>query len=290
MTRCTMSVAFAMVLLAGLGCGKKDTAAPTTKDINPAEPAIVPTLPTAAVAKTGDPDPAPLKAAAEFVKAVQEGKATSASLTDEFKKVIAPPELEADKAAGYSESGVQAWLSASKSMESAGGLKIDTAAPDYAIASTVVDKPGRVYLRLSKVGPDWLIDHARFNVRNTIGIPFVSGNPAAAAALAMAFFIEAILTENKAEIEALLSKAAKSKFAPPLFDDDKLQGFSRLNLHSALAKLLPPGIGFKSLSQDDAGLKATVTFVQRGPSLVFIFKLVPGPTPGSFLIDDLQQK
>ena len=87
-----------LLLLGSLGCGKKETPAPTTPD-SKKNSSGTPTLPVAVVG-SGESTAAAQKAANEFVKAVQEGKATSASLTAAFKKVIAPPELEADKAAG----------------------------------------------------------------------------------------------------------------------------------------------------------------------------------------------
>jgi len=268
----------AAILITGIGCGKKDSA-PTTKDSKPKDSPTLPTTP----ANTGESNGAALKAATDFVKAVQDGKATSASLSLAFKKIIAPAELDADKAVGFSESGAQAWLSAAKATAKAEGLKVDLATADYAILSSVGNKPGRVFLRLAKVGTSWLVDHARFNARSTIEV-------ASAATLAAALFVEAVLAGDTPEIEALLSKTAKGKLAPPRFDDDKVQGFDRLNLRSSLADLFPAGLGFANVSQENAGLKATVTFTVAGANRIFVLTLAAGATPGEFLVDDLQQK
>ena len=275
-----------ILLSVSLGCGKKD-AAPTTKDSKPKDLTGTPSLPTTA-RNTGESSAAALKAATEFVKAVQEGKATSAMLTTAFKKVIAPPELDADKAAGYSEHGVRAWLDPAKAGADADGLKVDIATADYAVLSTAAGKPNRMFLRLAKTGGVWIVEHVRFKAKSTVGIASVGNTPAAT--LATAFFIEAALADNKAEMEAILTKAAKGKIAPPLFDGDKPQGYSRSKLNSALSELVPPGIVFEGLAQEQAGLKAAVTFAVGGKNRVLELKLVPGATPGEFLIDDVQQK
>jgi len=282
-----LSIAFAVLLFASLGCGKKDSAAPTTKESKPADPTGTPTLPTTAT-NTGDSGAEALKAATDFLKAVQEGKATSASLTPGFKRVIAPPELEADKAPGYSESGVQAWLTAAKAVANADGLKVDLATPDYAVLSTPVDKPVRAFVRMVKAGTGWAVDHARLNAKSKADIAFVGNTPAAA--LATIFFVEAALAGNKAELETLLSKTAKGKIAPPLFEEDKAAGYSRIGLNSALGALFPEGTTFVGLTQEQAGMKALVTLASGDKNRSWELKLAPGAGPGEFLIDDLQQK
>jgi hypothetical protein len=279
-----LSVAFAVLLLAGFGCGKKESAAPTTKESKPAEPTGTPTLPTAA-ANTGDSGAAALKAATDFLKAVQEGKATSASLTPAFKKAIAPPELEADKAVGYSESGVQAWLTTAKATATSDGLKIEAATADFAFASAGGVK-GKTYLRLLRVAGDWLIDYAISGAAAANAT--LPGGEQAGPAFAASAFADALIVKNFTAVEALLTKAARAKLAPPLFETDKEQGYSRSKLQSALGDLLSGQLTVASLSFGPGSAKIELSAAGVKKSLDL--KLVSGPTPGSFLIDDLQQK
>ncbi len=270
---------------AALGCEKKN-GAPTKASQASAAP--IATLPSAATGTVDDHKSAALAAGIEFVASVREGRVATASLGVAFKKIIAPPELDVDKAAGYSEPGVRAWLDAAKGGADSDGLKVDIATAEYAVLSTAAGKPDRLFLRLAKTGGIWIAEHVRFKAKSTIDIAFVGNAPAAT--LATAFFVEAALADNKAEIEALLTKAAKGKIAPPLFDGDKPQGYSRSKLNSALTELFPAGVAFVGLAQEQAGLKAAVTVAVGGKNRVLQLKLVPGAAPGEFLIDDVQQK
>lgn len=269
---CTIRLSIPLFLLLGtIGCGKKDS----TPSSNPKD-ATVPMTPS------GESGAGAL-GATKFVKAVQDGKATSDLLTLAFKKVIASPELESDKAAGFSELGVQSWFASAKATAKADDLKVDFAAADYALVSTTGTKPGRVLIRMVKAGSSWLVDHARFNAQHNV-------NAVAAANLATGFFVEAVLAGSKFEIEALLSKGAKAKLAAPVFEEDKAQGFSRSRLNSTLADLFPAGTTFVSVAQDNGSLKALVTLAVAGKNRVLELKLAPGLAPGEFLVDDLQQK
>jgi hypothetical protein len=202
---------------------------------------------------------------------VAEGNATSASLSTGFKNVIAPPELAADQTAGYSESGVRAWLVSAKAHATADGLNVVLATPDYAVLSTSGNKPGKVFMRMVKSGGRWVVAHVRMNARSGLEIPFVGSTPSAT--LTTIFFVEAALAGNRAELAALLSKAAKGKLAAP-----------------SVVELFPEGTTFVSLSQEHAGLKAIVTLDSGGSKRAFEIKLAPGSDPGEFLIDDLRQK
>lgn len=276
----SLSVAFLLFVLS-VGCGKKDSAAPMTKETKK-DSTVTPTLPTSATNDGADS----LKAATDFLKSVQDGKATSANLTDAFKKAIAPAELEADKAAGYAESGVTAWLSTAKTKATADAFRVDYASADYLIASAGTYKPGKSYVRLIKTENTWSVDSAIFG-STAYNAPLIGSSQAAVEYTTIAF-AEAILDKRFSEVEALLSKSAKEKLAPPLFDSDKEQGFSRSKLQSVFADLLAAKIESSGLSV--TGTNGTFEITLAGTRKTLRFKLTPGQSPGSFLIDDFQLK
>ena len=273
----------ALALLAGLGCGKKDAPAPTAKETKPNTETIATKVSDSYLAKEEA-----LKAGTAFVTAVRDGKTAPASLSPACKALIAPPELDADKVAGYSEHGLRVWLDAAKASASPDGLKVDLATADYAILSNPGSKSGRVYLRLVKTAGVWVVEQARFNGRSGLDIAFVGSTPGAT--LATILFVEAALAGSKSELEALLSKSAKGKLAPPVFPDEIPQGFSRSKLNSALADAFPAGIAYVGIAQDNAAMKAAITFAVAGKNRVVDVKIAPGTGPGEFLVDNVQQK
>ena len=277
-----LSVAL-ILLLVSLGCGKKD-AAPATKESKPKDSSGTPTLPTS-LANTGASSAAALKAATEFVKSVQDGKATSALLTPELKRLIAPPELDADKAVGFSEHNIQSWLISAKAIVSTGDAKTDFATSDYAIVS-MAGKPGTSRLRMLRRENTWLVDMALLN-NMTPNFPMPSGDAAGPAFGALAF-ASALQGGNLNQVEWHLSKAVKAKIAPPLFDSDKDRGYSQSKLKSALNDLF--GFPVEIAKFAVSGTSASFEVKGTGPKKMIEFKLVPGSTPGEFLIDDLQQK
>ena len=281
------SVAFAVLLFASVGCGKKDGAAPTTKASSAEVGPIVPTPPSAAI--VGDSGAAPLKTATEFLKAVQEGKATSASLTPAFKKVIAPWELEADKAAGYSESGVRDWFARIKDRIGTTGCVLIHSTPEYAIAKASMTTgpshgPANTYLHLVRSGAAWSIEDVLIDyVFGEFAIP---DGERAAPSFAAWSFADAQVNKKIVKAEARMSKSLKAMLAPPLFDTDAGQGYSSSKLKSALEELFPNPHAVTKIEVSGV----TGKYELRGAKKTFDFKLVSGPTPGSFLIDDLQQK
>lgn len=97
------------VVLAG-GCKRGKKVSVSTAAGSGSRPAI---LPVSAL------PPGPVTAAnpqgaegfvRSFVTAVNDGTATPAMLNPQFKKVIAQPVFEADRAAGYSDTGAASWL------------------------------------------------------------------------------------------------------------------------------------------------------------------------------------
>lgn len=271
----TIRLSVALLLLLGtIGCGKKDS----TQASNPKD-STVPTAPS------GESSAASLSAA-KFVKAVQDGKATSAMLTPAFKKVIAPPELESDKAAGYSESGVRTWLSGLKEQSGDKDMVLKHSTSDLAIAKShysgaAQDGPANTYLWLVRSGSSWLIQDVVIDyVFSEFAIP--DGEQAATQFAAWSF-ADAVAKKNISKAEARMTKALKAKLAPPLFDSDKEQGYSSTKLKSALEDLFP---GVRRVVKIESSLLAGKFFLTVDGSKTIGFKL----TPGEFLIDELQQK
>ncbi len=270
----TIRLSVALLLLLGtIGCGKKDS----TQASNPKD-STVPTAPS------GESSAASLSAA-KFVKAVQDGKATSDMLTPAFKKVIAPPELESDKAAGYSESGVRTWLDSAKASVGTEDSKFVSLTDEYAFAEGTA-KAGKTFLRLMFVDKKWLVDYVVFSGPTAKSL---RGGQTSQFFATLAF-AEAIAAKNTVLIEALLTKTAKAKIAPPLFDEDKVQGFNRAKLKAAIDDLFSGKIAIENVNSDSNSGTIMATF--RGGMQSIQVTLVTG-RPGEFLIDSFvvsQQK
>ena len=61
-------------------------------------------------------------------------------------------------------------------------------------------------------------------------------------------------------------------------------------MNSALADTFPAGMAYVGIAQENAAMKASITFAVAGKNRVVEVKIVPGAGPGEFLIDDIQQK
>ena len=270
-----------LLLAFALGCGKKDSAAPTTKD-SKKDSIGTPTQPTSG----GDPaidTKAPLAAAQAFLKAP-----SGAALAPAFKARIAPAELDADNAAGYSESGVRDWLASLGTAVQLGELRILSArGPAVLFAGRFAgnqppESSATTFLQVSFVNSLWLV--------NEFCTYFVNGKNAElrhedAERAAVAFaFANAILAKKPSQVEALLSPSLKAKLAPPLFDSDKAAGYNSGNLQSALLEYKP--LFNKNPAFEWAG--ATALFAAADNKIELAF--TAGPSQGLYLINDIRKK
>ena len=114
-------------------------------------------------------------------------------------------------------------------------IKVEFGNADFAVVSAAEGKPARTYLRLVRIEKAWLIDYAIFP--GTARDFLLPGGDEAALAFTAIAFAEALASKNFNEVEALFTKGAKSKLAPPLFETDKEQGYNRAKLKAAFADL-----------------------------------------------------
>ena len=281
-------MAACVVALIG-GCGKPDGPATPSKPADKPQPVVgAPTVPTAA---GEDLKASAITAATVFLKTVQEGKATSASLAPAFKKVIAPAELDADKAAGYSESGVREWLARLKWEGGSIAVAINHATADFAIAKTPYsqgekDGSANIYIWLVRQESQWLV--GEMLIDHVFGKFDIPDGEAAATTFAVRSFADGLIQKNLPKLESRMTKALKAKLAPPRFPADDAQGYSSSALKTAFAELSAGRVAVPKVELK--GNAATLEVFAGDARKTIDVKLVPGATPGEFLIDDLQQK
>jgi hypothetical protein len=262
------------------GCG--EPAAPPTATVAPALSIPAPPQPTP---ETRGPVEAAAKA---FLRSVGAGTASPRDLSPNFKKVIAPPVFDLDKAQGYSDDRAELWLKSLAPNASAASVACPLATND--LGFVVAGAPnGRTLLRLVKHGHEWLVDW----YQNTASQPMLPGSPSAtdadeaAAWFATAAFVESIGQGQLAAAESFLTPAAKAKLSPPIFDADNAPGYNRSKLPEELKKLASPGAilaGFK-LNRAEAGFAGTVE-CKGGGTLVLV--LARGTSTGEWRIQDVR--
>ena len=256
-----------------------------------------PPIPTAAPPVLAIPAPVlpvpesrgPVEAAAKvFLRTVGQGTASPKDLSPNFKKVIAPPVFEADKAQGYSDDRAELWLKALMPNASAASVACPIATTDFGIVVAIAPS-GRTLLRLVKQGNDWLIDWCQ----STASQPMIPGSPSstdadeAGAWFAAAAFVESIGQGQLAAAESLLTPAAKAKLSPPIFEADNAIGFNRSKLPEELRKLVPAGSSIANfrLQKKEAGFTGTLE-VKPGSTLTL--SLIRGATPGEWRVNDVK--
>lgn len=151
-------------------------------------------------------------AAADFLKAVRDGKATPAQLTPEFKKVYAPAELEAEKAQGYSDTAATQLLKLAAT-EVGDDPKLVSADGQFALFAAKGKAGERTLLR---VAADGKIDWLGVGPKNLPDSPF-KGDADAAQFAAMAF-LDAALTRKFHLAEGLMSEAGRAKLGASVID------------------------------------------------------------------------
>lgn len=176
--------------------------------------------------KPGDPKagPAPASptdlkaaqtAAADFLKAVREGKGSAAALTAEFKKAYAPPERPDEMAVGYSDTAA-AFNLKHAATEVGDDVSTPAGSGDTAFAVAKGKAGGRTLLRLVKAGSDWKVDWLSVAPKG-VSDATLSGEAAPAQFAAQAF-VDAVLTRKFPLAAGLLSDAAKATYGKSVFD------------------------------------------------------------------------
>ena len=227
--------------------------------------------------------------AGDFLKAVNDGTATPAMLTPQFKRVVAEPVFESDRAVGHSEHSADAWLGQwkGKLAGAAAGPSFpgsETEAVGFAgVAGTDPAKRMRFALRVVNAG-GWKVDW--FVVTPDAGGKVMSLTPGPAGFAAVAF-LDALMARDDRLAEALMTSALKARIAPP-FDSDKAIGFNRGILSNRLADVRGPATGYAITSSDNQSVSAELTFA--GSSKPVTLKFAPGERPWDWRVDAIGDK
>jgi hypothetical protein len=232
-------------------------------------------------------------AAAMFLKALGDGQAAPAQLAAGFKKVIAEPVFESDKAAGFSESAAGDWLKALGAGAKFEPTGIRATVGDAAILTggvTGAGSPGRFGLRVVKAGDGWQVDWLHRTAAPAGPGPQVSDGDATFAKFAAQAFLDTVLSGNDALAESLLTPAAKAKLAPPEFESHKVLGYNRSKLRQIVLRDFradSTGYTLTKLAPADGGFVATGDLTKGDTKKPFTLKLTKGTGPGEWLIADL---
>jgi hypothetical protein len=216
--------------------------------------------------------------------ALVEGKASPDLLTVEFKKVIAEPVFEAEKAEGFSNTTSAAWLARLGNTVMSSEVKVESlgTALTYAVAATTDGK--RALLRLAPSGTSWKIDWYQPALAGTPTFPLTGTEADVGRRFTACAWIEALMGQEQDKAEGLLTSSLKGKLAPP-FKSDMARGYSRSILKSRFAEYVQGATAY-TLDAVSNG-KATLILTTRSGTRKLILSLVPGPRAGEFLIDQL---
>ena len=220
---------------------------------------------------------------AEFLKAVQAGKASPALLTANFKKAVAPSSTEANRAAGYSDWGAESWLAELKTMVGTANVQTYPMGDGATVATAAPPQPGvgRTVVLLVKEGATVKVDHlyvAPAGSESNLGTD-------TAAAYAATAFADLVLTRQPRLAERLLTSGVKAKLAPPFDDGDKAQGFNRGILGIKLSNFAGGSTRPKVVSASSPAMLATGELLGPG-SEVRKFTLKLAAVGQSVLVDD----
>jgi hypothetical protein len=262
--------------------GCSEPAAPPTATVTPALSIPAPSLP---IPETRGPVEAAAKA---FLRSVSAGTASPKDLSPNFKKVIAPPVFDLDKAQGYSDDRAELWLKSLTPNASAASVACPLATND--LGFVVAGAPnGRTLLRLVKHDHEWLIDWCQ----NTAAQPMFPGSPSATNAeeagawFAAAAFVESIGQGQLAAAESLLTPAAKAKLSPPIFEADNAPGYNRSKLPEELRKLVVAGSAVAAFRLQPSGSGFTGHLEWTSGSTLTL-SLTRGTARGEWKVGDIQ--
>jgi hypothetical protein len=278
-----------------VGC-KKPSARSKPSGATDSEPATlaVPGAVTPPQAATGTPtspisDARTAQAfAGQFLRAVNDGTATAAMLTPQFKKIIAEPVFESDRALGYSDAGAASWLSSLKGQLPGPvigpGIGADPKAQGF-VGWNLDGNPTSWYvIRIVPAGNGWQADwlsvlpaSVLYDAREKDGLAGIAG----------AAFLQAMIGKDDRLASGLMSPALKARLAPP-FDSDKTRGFNRGILSGKLADLR--GGATEARVTSATGNTVTATLIAGGSSRSVALKFVEGERPWDWLVDDIEVK
>ena len=251
----------------------------------PTRPAAATTSATGMTIEPGAPSVSAEAFARDFLKAVNEGTAPATLLTPTFKKLIAPPVFDADKAVGYSDHSAESWLKRFQNQTSAATLGAGYGSGDA--IGFVIATPSTVTLRVVRTAGTWGVDW--FLVTPTgvdAPLPAASGE-ASLTTFAGAAMLHALLAKNDNLVAAKLSPTLKAAMAPPL-GSDQARGYNLGFLHSKLGDLRGNATGFRVTKA--SGDTVSAELVSGGTARAVTLKFVKGDRPWDRLVSEYDVK
>lgn len=262
---------------------------------NSESPSLPPPLPPA---EKIDPNVGVGKESMDFLAALGAGTVRADRLSSGFVKAIGlPAELPGDKAKGYSPDVAEALL---RRVGSRVGLSLPYMSKQVGnvalFQGSFIVPPGKYCLRMVHEGGGWKVDWLSLSSVEILGTPI---NSSKAETVCQEFTVAAVIgtlldkdgltKEDRAVILATgLTPALKKKWAEPL-DSDKAQGFD-YNRGLLMLKTSEFSTGAESFSLAQQGNTPVFRVeVNRmgGTKTAYLVKLVPGVSPGQWLVDDV---
>lgn len=260
-------------LLLAIGCSKPTSAPPAPVGGAPAVTLETP--------PKSDPGPEASVFAMSFLTALQEGKATAMQLTPTFKKAIAEPVFDADRAIGYSDSVAENWLK--QFQGKIGGYTLSSPRVDTLVLYTGViraEKPIQILLRLVRIDNRWLVDWFSF-AEVTSAESTYAVTPQSFVATA---FLHGLLGHRYDLAAGAMTPGLKKSLAPALGSETRL--FNAGILKTKLDGYRGQATGYSLAKAEDG--TASGELIHANGKKSFALKLVAGERPDEWLVDEIK--
>lgn len=312
---CRLLIALGLVVVGFLslpGCGGKPSATSTSGKVEkPADPAGSPsaqkpststdTQATGSPAPPAPPPAAPridLKDAEQFVAAIRGGSVKADRLSTRFVKAIGlPVSLAPDKAKGYSVDAAEGWLKRAGAGHNLSAFLQSKQVADVAMFTGVLgDGSGSYALRMIQENGGWKVDWLSLSSTkvngasiNTAADEIACQQFAVAATIGVLLDREAMSKEDRAEVLAAgLTPALKTKWAEPL-GSDRNEGFdyNRGLLAQKASEFARDADSFTLTAVPGTSDYRVEVARRNGSKTAYLVKLVKGPGPCLWLVDDV---
>jgi hypothetical protein len=238
------------------------------------------------------------KDATDFLASLKNGDVKGDQLSNGFMKAIGLPVVfAADKAKGFSADAAEGLLKRTLTHHSLGLPFISKQVGNVALfrGTFIGEDSGGFSLRMIHEGGLWKVDwfsltsiSTSSGALNTSAAETVCQEFTVAAVMGLLTDKNALSKEDRAVILAAgLTPAMKKKWAEPL-DSDKAEGFD-YNRGTLGQKTLEFGAGVESFSFTQQGSTPNflVQFRRSAGKAIYLVKLVNGPGPGQWLVDEM---
>jgi hypothetical protein len=219
--------------------------------------------------------------AKNFLAALHEGKATPTQLTPAFKKAIAEPVFDADRALGYSDSAAENWLKQYQG-KLAGYTLTSPRTDTVALLSGGIpaEKPLQMLLRLARHENRWAVDWFSLTEVN----PAESTAAATPQSFAAAAFLQALLGHKDDLAAGAMTTGFKKSLAPALGSESRLYNVGILKTKFNGYRGAATGY---TLAKAEGGT-ATGELIHAGGKRPIALKLVAGERPDEWLVDEIK--